>query len=166
MAIEIERKFLLKSSDWREGIQWSDTIIQAYISDSRSHITRVRLTNDRTGYITIKSKNTGISRTELEHGISTQLAKDLIEHSALRSLSKIRHLVVCNGQRFEIDEFLDLNKGLVVAELELESEDQSIIMPTWLGKDVSSIQRYYNDDLAKYPFALWSDFEKRYHEEL
>ncbi|WP_410499802.1 CYTH domain-containing protein [Chitinibacter sp. S2-10] len=153
MAIEIERKFLLLNEGWRAQVRQSTRIAQGYLNADPERTVRVRIKGD-TGFLTIKSKNEGISRLEFEYPIPIADALEMLKLCP-NVLDKTRHLVEIDGHTFEIDEFHGLNDGLIVAEIELESETASYPQPDWLGAEVSGDARYYNSALSKKPYSSW-----------
>lgn len=154
MGIEIERKFLLKNSDWKKEISKSIEIRQAYLSLDKERTVRVRLKGEK-GIITIKGQSQNISRQEFEYEIPKADAIVLLELCHRPMIEKIRYEVVHEGLTWEIDEFSGENEGLILAEVELESEDQIFNKPTWIGKEVSDDIRYYNSSLVKLSFRDW-----------
>lgn len=155
MAIEIERKFLV-SGDFKPYIEKSFRIQQAYLSSVPERSIRIRTKDDR-AFITIKGtvSNSGISRYEWEKEIETSDAEDLLKLCEPGKIVKTRHIVSSGNHIFEIDEFHGENQGLVIAEIELSSEDETFIKPNWLGEEVTSYPKYYNSQLSKNPFAKW-----------
>ncbi len=152
MAKEIERKFLVQAS-WKpqdEGIK----IAQGYLSTVPERTVRVRIKGDK-GYLTIKGKNQGISRTEFEYEIPRSDAEELLKLAEQPILSKTRYLEQHGNRLWEIDVFAGENQGLVVAEVELPDEQAEFSRPDWLGQEVSGDVRYYNANLIKKPFSLW-----------
>ena len=153
MKIEIERKFLLRDNSWKQhaiGV----TYRQGYLNENGLNTVRVRIAGDR-GYLAIKSKNKGISRQEFEYEIPQTDASELLKLAGDSVVEKIRYTITYGGNQWEVDEFLGKNSGLLVAEIELSSEDQPFDRPLWLGKEVSDDIRYYNANLAKHPFSEW-----------
>lgn len=152
MAREIERKFLVKDS-WQpqsEGVK----IAQGYLSTVPERTVRVRIKGEK-GYLTIKGKNTGISRAEFEYEIPRQDAEELLAMAEQPILDKTRYLEKQGASLWEIDVFAGENEGLVVAEVELPSEEAVFERPAWLGEEVSGDVRYYNANLIKQPYSLW-----------
>jgi CYTH domain-containing protein len=152
MAKEIERKFLVKAG-WQpqdEGIK----IAQGYLSTVPERTVRVRIKGNK-GYLTIKGKNQGISRTEFEYEIPLGDAEELLKLAEQPILSKTRYLEQHGNRLWEIDVFAGENQGLVVAEVELPDEQADFSRPDWLGQEVSGDVRYYNANLIKKPFSLW-----------
>lgn len=152
MKQEIERKFLVNGDSWRAAATGGLSCRQGYISTGSSSTTvRVRLLGKQ-GFLTIKGSTKGISRPEMEYEIPADEAEYMLEHLCDGgSVSKIRYILICDGSRWELDEFFGSNKGLVMAEIELEREDQPFEKPDWLGKEVSFDRRYTNAALASRP---------------
>lgn len=153
MAVEIERKFLVANEAWREQISSSTRIAQGYLCTDPERTVRVR-TKGEAAFLTIKGKNAGISRTEFEYAIPVADALAMLELCP-NVLDKTRHLVEIDGHTFEIDEFHGANAGLIVAELELATEESTYPQPVWLGAEVSGDARYYNSALSTTPFSQW-----------
>ncbi|MDK1081939.1 MAG: CYTH domain-containing protein [Anaerolineae bacterium] len=152
MPTEIERKFLVIGDGWRtdKGIR----IRQGYLNRERGRIVRVRIAGDN-GYITIKGITTGISRAEFEYAIPAVDAGQLLQMCDGRLIEKVRHVVVHKGTSWEVDEFHGDNSGLLIAEVELEFEEQTFEKPVWLGAEVTGDVRYYNSYLSQHPYASW-----------
>lgn len=161
MAIEIERKFLLLNSDWRKAVYDQKKIFQGYLSSNPERTVRVRV-SDQKGIITIKGKSQGNSRAEYEYNIPLTDADELIKLCENPIISKTRYLVKIEEKVWEIDEFSGENQGLIVAEVELQSETERITFPSWIGKEVSSEKRFFNASLIKYPYSEWTDKEKQF----
>lgn len=155
MAVEIERKFLLKNDNWKTSVSHSTHIRQGYLAPlSRSSI-RVRI-EGQAANINIKSATLGIRRTEYEYPIPMADAIEMLDNLCEEpQINKTRHLVKNNQHTWEIDEFYDDNQGLLVAEIELSSEDEKFDSPEWLGEEVTEDTRYYNVNLIKHPFKDW-----------
>ena len=154
MATEIERKYLVRNDAWREGTR-GILFRQGYLSAEPDRTVRVRLEGD-IGKLTIKGKTEGIRRSEYEYQIPLQEASELLNTLCLRPLiEKTRYRVEHAGLIWEIDEFYGANEGLVMAEVELESEDTEISLPDWVGQEVSDNPRYYNANLVALPFKDW-----------
>src|SRR5688500_10113732 len=154
MGQEIERKFLIKGNDWprEKGKKYR----QGYLSLDKERTVRVRLAGDK-GYLTIKGKNAGASRSEFEYEIPKEEAETLLDQLCLKPLiEKTRYKIDQDGLTWEIDEFSGENKGLILAEIELEREDQPFDKPAWLGQEVTDDPRYYNANLVQHPFSEWS----------
>lgn len=155
MGQEIERKFLLDTEAWREQVSDSQRLVQGYVSRGDTTAVRVRIKGEH-AELNIKHALDGIHRLEFEYPIPLDDARELLEQVALRPLiDKTRHHVRHAGHLWEIDEFFGDNAGLVVAEIELGSADEPFERPSWLGREVSDDQRYYNSNLSKLPFSQW-----------
>ena len=154
MAIEIERKFLIKEKPFSIAKR-SLKINQGYIINEKSKVIRVREKGDDY-FLTIKGNNIGISRLEYDFPISKEDAKELIFHFCKTTLiEKTRHYIEHKGHTWDVDEFHGKNNGLIVAEIELESEDEKFEIPDWVGEEVTQDDRYYNMNLAIHPFTSW-----------
>lgn len=156
MQQEIERKFLVIGDGWRAAAGAGKICCQGYITSGPSSATvRARLLGEQ-GFLTIKGPTQNMSRPEFEYEIPAADAEYLIENlCGDRLVSKKRYTLEVNGMTWEIDEFAGLNEGLIVAEIELESEDQSFSRPAWLGAEVTFDPRYTNAVLARHPFTRW-----------
>lgn len=156
MAVEIERKFLVISDDWRKGAVGID-YKQGYISSDKNRVVRVRIAGDD-GFITIKGapEKDGISRSEYEYKIPKQDAQEMLASLCLPgSIEKTRYKIPFGGLTWEVDEFKGANAGLIVAEVELPSADHPVSLPPWAGAEVSQDPRYSNAELAKNPYSGW-----------
>ncbi len=155
MAQEIEKKFLVKG-DFRRFVKKSTPIIQGYLSSVPERTVRVRIKGDK-GYLTVKGvgSESGASRFEWEAEISKKDAADLLKICEPGLINKTRHLVEVGNHIYEIDEFHGENEGLILAEVELSSEDENFNRPDWLGQEVTGKIRYYNSMLAKNPYKKW-----------
>lgn len=154
--IEIERKFLVRSNAFKEGAFQHYSIKQGFLNRDKSRTVRVRLKQD-TGFITIKgpSSKNGISRFEWEKEITKNEAEALIQLCEPGIINKIRYEVKVGNYTFEVDEFFGDNEGLIVAEVELEREDEIFEKPYWLGEEVTNDFRYFNSHLSKNPYRNW-----------
>ena len=157
MAIEIERKFLTLDQRWRSEIVRSVHMRQAYLGGEGVSI-RVRVAGEL-ATINIKENRLGFKRQEFEYPIPLQDALDLAELSNGGEIVKTRHYVRHDGLTWEIDEFEGHNEGLVVAEVELDSENRELNLPFWIDREVTDEERYYNVTLAKKPYRLWREDE-------
>ncbi len=155
MATEIERKFKVQGDFKSQAIN-SLRIIQGYISSAADRSVRIRVKGDE-GFITIKGAGSpsGLSRYEWEKIIPTAEALELIKLCEPGLIEKTRYLVKFKNHTFEVDEFHGGNEGLIIAEIELETEDEAFEKPDWLGEEVTGDIRYYNAFLAKRPFKDW-----------
>ena len=155
MAQEIERKFLV-SGEFKSQAFNQSRISQGYISSVRGRTVRVRIRDDK-GYLTIKgaSNVSGTSRYEWEKEIPLSEAEELMKLCEPGVIDKTRYLVRSGDHIFEVDEFYGENEGLIVAEVELASEDESFIKPDFIGLEVTGDIRYYNSQLMKKPYKTW-----------
>jgi adenylate cyclase len=153
MATEIERKFLLKPGAWRPGDE-GRRLTQGYLSRDPDRTVRVRIAGDE-AFMTVKSRRTGISRTEIEFSITLEHARDLMALCHQPVIDKTRHEVMHDGMLWEVDVFHGANEGLIVAEIELPAEDTSFTLPDWIGEEVSHDLRYTNSRLSAEPFTAW-----------
>ncbi|MEJ6566483.1 MAG: CYTH domain-containing protein [Flavobacteriales bacterium] len=154
MAIEIERKFLVSNEDWTTQVLDQFILKQGYLSTTPERTVRVRLTGDK-GVLTIKGKTEGIQRLEFEYDIPGDEAKSLMSLALDPPIEKTRYLVPHQGYTWEVDVFEGANKGLVLAEIELDHEYEHFSLPSWVGSEVSHDPRYYNSHLSKVPFTTW-----------
>ncbi|EIC21321.1 CYTH domain-containing protein [Thiorhodovibrio frisius] len=155
MAIEIERKFLVKDDSWRARVESESRIRQGYLSADARLTLRVRVRDDQ-AYLTLKGATKGIARSEFEYGIPPADAEAMLAEFAQGPLiDKRRYLLHEGGWLWEVDEFAGENQGLVLAEIELPSADQAFSRPDWLGAEVSDDPRYFNASLARHPFGRW-----------
>ena len=154
--IEIERKFLVASNAFKSDALRKNNIAQGYLSAYTERTVRVRI-KDEKGYLTIKgeSNETGLSRFEWEKEISVEEAKQLLLLCEKGVIEKIRYEIQVGEHLFEVDEFLGENEGLVIAEVELQSESEIFEKPSWLGIEVTQDHRYYNSYLSQNPFTSW-----------
>lgn len=156
MKKEIERKFLVKG-DFMPFVTSSTRIEQGYVAKSEQLTLRIRTRNEQ-GYLTIKGRTNekGMSRSEWEYEIPVEEARELLKFSR-GTISKTRYLVPVGDHTFEVDEFYGENEGLVVAEVELQGENEEYPRPDWLGEEVTGDRRYYNSQLLKHPYAQWRE---------
>lgn len=156
MGIEIERKFLPAGDGWR-GLGQPTLMRQGYLVADPVRTVRVRIEGER-AVITIKSKSTGASRGEWEYEIPVSDAAELLDRLCEQPLvEKVRHRIEYKGHTWEVDEFQGENAGLVVAEIELGSEDEAFEKPDWIGREVTGDARYYNSSLIRLPYSRWKD---------
>jgi adenylate cyclase len=155
VGLEIERKFLVQDESWR-GLGEKVFLSQGYLSSDPDRIVRVRLQGEQ-AFLTIKGRAQGISRSEWEYAIPVEEAQAMLASLCTVRIEKWRHKIMIDGLLWEVDEFLGANAGLVVAEVELLSEMQEFIKPTWLGQEVSNDHRYANSSLFKQPFSTWPE---------
>lgn len=150
MALEIERKFLVINDDYKRG---STGVLykQGYISSQPGRTVRVRTAGDK-AWLTIKGPTVGSTRSEFEYQIPYEDALYLFTLCEAGYIEKLRYAVLYKGMVWEVDEFLGDNQGLVIAEIELDSENQSFPLPPWIGSEVTGDPRYYNSNLIHQPF--------------
>lgn len=153
MGLEIERKFLPRDDGWRAGPP-GERLVQGYLSRDPARTVRVRIAGER-AFLTIKGPTLGASRAEFEYPVPPADAQAMLALCDGPVIDKIRHLREHGGLLWEVDEFLGDNRGLVVAEVELASEDQRFEPPPWLGSEVTGDVRYYNAHLSVHPFTRW-----------
>ncbi|MDN3664803.1 CYTH domain-containing protein [Algibacter miyuki] len=155
--IEIERKFLVTSEDFRAAAFKKTRISQGFLNTDKSRTVRVRLKGEQ-GFLTIKgaSSKTGMSRFEWEKEIPKHEAEALLELCEPSIIDKTRFEVKLGKHIFEVDEFYGDNAGLIVAEVELSAEDETFEIPDWLGEEVTGTVAYYNSQLSKHPFKNWN----------
>jgi len=155
MPIEIERKFLLSNDKWRDEVVRSSRIRQGYMGKIDKASVRIRIQGDKAN-INIKSATLDIRRMEYEYEIPLIEAEEMLNQLCNQpQIDKTRFIVEQGKHTWEIDEFYGDNEGLLVAEVELDSEDEEIIKPDWLGDEVTADPRYYNVSLIKHPFNQW-----------
>jgi CYTH domain-containing protein len=156
MNIEIERKFLVKNLSYKSESFEKKYIKQGYLNSDKNRTVRIRVSNN-TGFITIKGKSNknGTSRFEWEKEIPITEAEDLLLLCEPTIIEKTRYLIKVGDHIFEVDEFAGNNSGLVVAEIELNSEDEVFEKPNWLSKEVTGNLKYYNSSISKLPFINW-----------
>ncbi len=154
--IEIERKFLVTSEDFKKEAFMQNRIAQGYLSSVPDRTVRVRIKGEK-GFLTIKGKSneSGLSRFEWEKEIPIDEAKELLKLCEKGVIDKTRFEVKIGNHIFEIDEFYGDNQGLIVAEIELNSEKENFERPKWLGEEVTNNTKYYNSYLSKYPYVNW-----------
>lgn len=156
MSIEIERKFLVKDESFKKEAHHRSYIKQGFLNSNKERVVRVRI-NDEKGFITVKGKSnaTGTSRFEWEKEITKAEANDLMNLCEKGIIEKYRYLVKSGNHIFEVDDFLGDNLGLVIAEVELSSENEKYVSPIWLGEEVTGKEEYYNSNLSKKPYSKW-----------
>ena len=155
--IEIERKFLVTSKAYKTEALRKTRIIQGYLNSNKQRAVRVRLKGEL-GYLTIKgeSSKNGLSRFEWEKEITKSEALELLDLCEPGVIDKIRYEIKLGNHIFEVDEFFGDNTGLVVAEVELNAENESFEKPNWLGEEVTGQEPYYNSQLSKEPYNTWA----------
>jgi adenylate cyclase len=159
MAIEIERKFLVDHHNWhnrpKPASETGTLYAQGYLTASPERTVRVRIAAEQ-GYLTIKGPSQGASRQEFEYEIPLADAEALLPLCAWPAISKYRYKIDFAGLVWDVDEFLDANQGLILAEVELTAADQTIQLPPWVTQDVTADPRYYNAYLAQHPYQTWT----------
>ena len=153
MNIEIERKFLVKNTDFLAS-EIGESYKQAYLFKDENKVLRIRITENE-AYLTIKQQKENISRFEFEYEIPVADAEKLLGSSEFLLIEKKRYKIEFKGKLWEIDVFEGKNKGLVLAEIELNSEEERFDKPSWLGEERSNDPRYFNSYLAEKPFLEW-----------
>lgn len=154
MGTEIERKYLVKGDGWRKGAHGKH-YRQGYLSTVKERTVRVRIAGDQ-GYITIKGLTVGDTRPEYEYEIPLDDANEILDNLAEKPIiEKTRYRIPQDDIVWEVDEFEGVNKGLIVAEVEMKSADQKVRLPDWIGEEVSSDPRYFNANLVAKPFTTW-----------
>ncbi len=154
MATEIERKFLVRGSQWRSADP--TYYCQGYLNRDKHRTVRVRIAGEL-GVLTIKGVTIGASRAEYEYMIPLEDAKEMLAMCDGSIVEKNRRVIQHGGLDWEVDEFFGDNEGLVIAEVELDSEDQQIDIPEWVGSEVTDDSRYYNANLSTTPYKSWAE---------
>ena len=154
--IEIERKFLVKNDNFKHEAIRALKMTQGYLSKDPMRTVRIRISGEQ-AFITVKGEasKSGASRFEWEKSILVEEAQHLIAMCLDGVINKITHYVQYENHLFEVDEFLDDNHGLIVAEVELDNENEVFKCPEWLGKEVTGKKKYYNSQLSQNPFRRW-----------
>lgn len=160
MAQEIERKFLVRHDLWRSAQKPAGQAFrQGYLLTDPQKTIRVRLTPDK-AFLTIKGLTRGATRSEYEYEIPIQEATELLDDFAVTELVKTRYTFATHGKTWEVDEFGGANAGLIVAEVELEREDEPVALPEWIDREVTHEKRYYNANLCLQPYNTWNETER------
>jgi CYTH domain-containing protein len=154
--IEIERKFLVESDAFKKQASSKEYIKQGFLNTHPERTVRIRIIENQ-AYLTVKgvSNASGLSRLEWEKEIKPEDAQILMNLCESHPIEKYRYQVSHGAHIFEVDEFLDRNKDLVIAEIELKSEDEKFQKPDWLGQEVTGETKYYNSQLSLKPYSLW-----------
>ena len=155
MAFEIERKFLVDTTKWAPTDEGTK-LIQAYLGIDPSPTVRIRIAGDK-AFLTIKGHSENISRSEFEYEVPVEDAMEMMKLTISEPVEKTRYKTWVEGFMWEVDIFAGKNHGLVMAEIELESEDQEFSRPGWLFQEVSGDGRFYNSYLSGHPFQEWKD---------
>ncbi|ARQ02273.1 CYTH domain-containing protein [Pseudorhodoplanes sinuspersici] len=156
MSFEIERKFLVRGDDWRKLTQRHIKIRQAYLASNSKNSIRVRIKDDKTATLTVKSKPSSLRRLELEYPVPLLEAEAMMQLRQGAVIEKIRHVVPWDDLEWEVDVFLGSNAGLIIAEIELDSEHQQFRMPAWIGREITGQLQYYNSALVTQPYCSWA----------
>ncbi len=159
MGTEIERKFLVKNDGWRASATARSDLRQGYLATENGNTIRIR-TDGVQAWLTIKGPAKGASRAEFEYEVPTSDALALLELCADRVVEKARSRVPVGSHVWEVDEFYGRNAGLVVAEVELGEESESVSLPDWLGREVTGDRRFDNASLSAHPFRVWTEAER------
>lgn len=156
MSLEIERKFLVTNTDFKNDSFQKKQLKQGYLNSDKNRTVRVRIA-DKMAFLTIKGKSnaTGTTRFEWEKEIELKEAEQLLLLCEPSIIEKTRYFIKSDNYVFEVDVFLGDNKGLILAEIELNSENDTFKKPSWLGKEVTGNKSYYNSNLSKLPFKDW-----------
>lgn len=154
--VEIERKFLVKSDAYKELASKKYRIVQGFLNSHPERVVRVRIKEEK-GFLTVKGKSdvSGLTRFEWETEIPLADAENLLKICEEGNINKIRYEVIVEGKTFEVDEFFGTNKGLTVAEIELENQLETFKRPSWLGEEVTGQTQYYNSNLIINPYSKW-----------
>ena len=161
MPREIERKFLVADDGWRGEADRGRRFRQAYLAETERAAIRVRIEDGMCAVLTIKSAEPGLSRAEFEYSVPVDDAEALTELRQGNVLDKTRYRTPYGGRVWEVDVYAGENEGLIVAEVEIDSESDRIDLPAWLGDEVTDSSRYYAAKLARHPFRAWTDAERR-----
>jgi adenylate cyclase len=157
MGFEIERKFLVSGDSWRDLVLRRTSMRQAYLTPNGRTSIRVRIKDNSSATLTIKNRGAQLRRLELEYPIPILDAESLISLRSGSVIEKVRHIVVDSGATWEIDVFAGENEGLIIAEVELRDENQHVVLPPWIGAEVTGQTQYYNGSLAQRPFGSWTE---------
>ena len=152
MGTEIERKFLVAGDQWREAD--ATYYCQGYLNRDQNRTVRVRVAGDQ-AWLTVKSLTTNMTRAEFEYLVPLEDARQMLQLCELPPIEKRRRVIEFAGMSWEVDEFLGENEGLVVAEIELQSETQPFEVPDWVGEEVTDDPRYFNSRLSVDPYKTW-----------
>ena len=155
MGIEIERKFLVNYDQWEQLVKpVGEFYRQGYLLTDPKKAIRVRQTSDK-GFLTIKGISVGATRAEYEYEIPIEEAKELLDQFSVAELSKVRFKIAVENHTWEVDVFSGNNQGLIVAEIELKSENEKFVLPTWIDREVTGEEKYYNSNLVTKPYSDW-----------
>lgn len=155
MGIEIERKFLVKNETFKDLAQ-AEIYHQGFLSTNKERVVRVRISSAHKAWLTIKGLSQGVSRPEYEYAIPVTDAEFILNNLCKKpTIVKKRYHIPIGKMIWEVDEFLNENEGLVLAEIELSNEQQVFEIPEWIGKEVTGEKKYYNVFLIKHPYKTW-----------
>jgi adenylate cyclase len=156
MSFEIERKFLVRGDEWQRLAAKRIDIRQAYLASEGKASVRIRIIDNSSATLTVKSRPVDLRRLELEYAIPILEAEALIPLRHGSIIEKVRHRLPWGDLAWEVDVFCGENSGLVIAEIELRHEQQPVELPSWIGEEVTGKQPYYNGSLAQRPFSSWT----------
>lgn len=155
MGKEIERKYLVDHKEWQKMQKPKGEFYrQGYLLTDPCKTIRVRQTKDK-GFLTIKGISVGATRPEYEYEIPFEDAKELLDKFSISELTKTRYKIIFENKVWEVDEFSGDNMGLIVAEIELTTEDENFLIPAWIDKEVTGQEKYYNSNLSLEPYKNW-----------
>jgi adenylate cyclase len=155
MGVEIERKFLIEKDLWYALKKPSGILIQqAYLVNEPGKVVRIRVT-DSSGYVTVKGAAVNETRSEYEFLVPKMEAIEMMDLFCKFRIDKTRYKIEFEGKTWEVDEFWGNNEGLIIAEIELKSEDEQFKKPSWIGEEVTKDHRYYNSYLSEHPYNTW-----------
>lgn len=160
MSQEIERKFLVANDGWRSGADEGRSFRQAYLAETDRAAIRVRIADGKNAVITVKSAKPGLSRGEFEYAVPVADAEALAELRQGSVLQKTRFRAPHGARTWEVDVYAGENAGLVIAEIEIESEAEKVDLPPWLGREVTGERRFYAAQLSQHPFRSWAEAER------
>ena len=156
MGEEIERKFLVREKIWHNQVKEGQVYRQGYLNSAKERTVRVRIANNK-GYLTVKGLTRGATRLEFEYEIPVEDAEKLLGLCEKPLIEKTRFKIEYGGFIWEVDEFFGENEGLILAEIELDSEEQTFPKPDWLAEEVTDDPRYFNANLVQHPYSEWVD---------
>ena len=156
MGQEIERKFLVRKEVWKNQPKDGQVYRQGYLNSVKERTVRVRIANNK-GFLTVKGLSRGATRLEFEYEIPVEDAQKLLDLCEKPLIEKTRFKIEHGGFVWEVDEFFGENEGLILAEIELESEDQTFSKPDWLAEEVTDDPRYFNANLVQHPYSAWAE---------
>jgi CYTH domain-containing protein len=156
MGQEIERKFLVRKELWKNQPKNGQVYRQGYLNSVKERTVRVRIANNK-GYLTVKGLTRGATRLEFEYEIPVEDAQKLLDLCEKPLIEKTRYKIEQGDFVWEVDEFFGENEGLILAEIELESEEQSFSKPDWLAEEVTDDPRYFNANLVQHPYSKWAN---------